>query len=50
MDHGKFAPKKYGDRLQLDASKETREAIAAQSDQQQLEGAFADLAGEAACP
>jgi hypothetical protein len=35
---GKFAPKVFGERLQLDAGKETREAIAAQSDEQRLEG------------
>jgi hypothetical protein len=37
----RFAPKVFGDRLQLDASKETREAIAAQSPQERLEGALA---------
>jgi hypothetical protein len=37
----KFAPKVFGERLQLDAGKETREAIAAQSPEQRLEGAMA---------
>jgi len=37
----KFAPKTFGERLQLEPGKETREAIMAQSEQQRLEGAIA---------
>ena len=40
----RFAPRVFGERLQLDASKETREAIAAQSPQERLEGALALIA------
>jgi hypothetical protein len=40
----RFAPRTFGDRLQLDAVRETREAIAAQSDQERLEGALALIA------
>jgi hypothetical protein len=40
----RFAPKTFGERLQLDAVRETREAIAAQSDQERLEGALALIA------
>jgi hypothetical protein len=40
----RFAPRVFGERIQLDASKETREAIAAQSPQERLEGALALIA------
>jgi hypothetical protein len=40
----KFAPKVFGERIQLEAGKETREAIAAQSDEQRLEGALTLIA------
>jgi hypothetical protein len=40
----RFAPKTFGERLQLDAVRETREAVAAQSDQERLEGALALIA------
>jgi hypothetical protein len=40
----RFAPRVFGERIQLNASKETREAIAAQSDRERLEGALALIA------
>lgn len=40
----RFAPKTFGERLQLDAGKETREAIAAKSDAERLEEMLALIA------
>ena len=40
----RFAPRVFGERLQLDASAETLQSIAAKSDQQRLEEAIALMA------